>query len=193
MPKKTFENAETAQAVLITQVKNNQKDLREQIIHGCAIQKRIDVFEEPLEKAHGRLEKRIYEVFLAQPMLNKWENDWPYLRHIIRVTRQRDLLNRTEKERQTVSYYVTNGKLSAAEYGKYIRQHWSIENKLHHVKDVAFQEDRQTKRCNPGIYSTCMNWSLNIMKIEKCENIKKRLMKNSMDFNQLKNMIKNVL
>ncbi|MDR0632075.1 MAG: hypothetical protein LBF54_02455, partial [Holosporaceae bacterium] len=38
-----------------------------------------------IDKIHGRIEKRKYEVFDASPMLDKWRNDWPYIRKVIRV------------------------------------------------------------------------------------------------------------
>jgi predicted transposase YbfD/YdcC len=193
LPKKTFECAEFVHAKLITQVKDNQEELRKQIIHGCSIQKSIDVFEEEFDKAHGRIEKRTYEVFQAIPMLNKWQNDWPYLRYIIRVTRHRHLYKTQKEASNTVSYYVSNAALSAQEYGQYIREHWFIENKLHHIKDVSFQEDKQTKLRNPTIYSTCINWALNIMKMNKSKNIKRSLFKNSLDFQILNGVIESFL
>lgn len=122
-------------------------------------------------------------------MLNKWQDDWPYLRYIIRVTRHRHLYKTQKEASNTVSYYVSNAALSAQKYGQYIREHWFIENKLHHIKDVSFQEDKQTKLCNPTIYSTCINWALNIMKINKSKNIKRNIFKNSLDFQILINVM----
>ncbi|GHU14266.1 hypothetical protein FACS189449_10690 [Alphaproteobacteria bacterium] len=79
MPKKTFESAEDAKAILITQVKNNQPSLLNQIELGCSICKPTAVIENDLDKEHGRIEQL--------PMLNKWQDEWPFLRKIIRVTK----------------------------------------------------------------------------------------------------------
>lgn len=39
--KRTFEYAETVGAIFITQAKDNQEDLREQLEHGCKMQQVI--------------------------------------------------------------------------------------------------------------------------------------------------------
>jgi predicted transposase YbfD/YdcC len=174
LPKKTLECAEKAGAVLITQVKNNQKMLLRQIAF-CAQKQRIkDFFEDPPDKAHGRIEQRKYEIFEANPMLNKWKDDWPHIRSVIRVTRLRN-------DRVTISYYVSNGILSAQEFGRYIRKHWFIENKLHYVKDAIFGEDKSRKRVKPCIFSTFVDWSINLFKEKGVKNIRKELYMNAMD------------
>ena len=58
----------------------------------------------------------------------RWQEDWPYLRYIIRVTRHRHLYKTQKEASKTVSHYVSNAALSAQEYGQYIREHWFIEN-----------------------------------------------------------------
>ena len=172
MPKKTFELAEEANAKLITQLKNNQPILKKQIEHGCNIQKPTEIFEEPIDKKHGRIEKRKYEVFSPNPMLNKWKEDWPYIRQVIKVTRYREVLGLNSKRTIQSSYYVSNTSLSAKSYAKAIRGHWAIENKLHYVKDKVFMEDKYVKRINPYIFSYLINFCLNIIKIKKAKNIK---------------------
>ncbi len=181
MPKKTFECAATAGATLITQVKGNQQSLLNQVEHGCKIQKFVDVFVEDLDKAHGRLEQRGYEVFDALPMLKKWKKDWPYIVNIIRVTRYRERLRVDKTPSEEVSYYVSNVSLKAEEYGQYIRRHWLIENKVHHVKDVAFQEDKTVKRVNPFIFSTCIDFSLNRLRSIKNNSIRQNVYGASLD------------
>ena len=192
MPKKTFECAHAAGATLITQAKDNQEDLRKQLVHGCNVHQYIDRYEDCVDKAHGRIEQRTYEVFTALPMLNKWQEDWPFITEVIRVTRYREE-HKKAKPSKTVHYYVSNGNLTAKKYGKYIREHWWIENKLNNIKDVAFQEDLQTKQCNPFIYSSCIDIALNIMRIKNVENIKSELYRNSLEFKVLYENIKNIL
>ena len=46
------------------------------------------------------------------------------------------------------------------------RQHWSVENSLHHVKDRSWDEDRHTLR-RPGlgeIFAALVNASLNVLR-----------------------------
>jgi len=181
LPKKTFECADLAGAKLITQVKGNQKALLGQIKHGCKIQKPVDTIVEDWEKSHGRLEQRGYEVFSALPMLNKWQEDWSYIQNIIRVTRFRQRLYGGEEPSQEVTYYASNASFSAQEYSQYIRQHWFVENKMHHVKDVSFQEDKTVKRVNPFIFSACIDFSLNRLRKNKDMSIKQKIYQSSLN------------
>lgn len=193
MPKKTFECAEKTGVILITQVKDNQENLRKQIKHGCSVQNSISYHQDTITKEHGRIEQRTYEVFSADPMLKKWKKDWPFIRHIIRVTRYRHVLQKNTSPSKTVHYYVTNGELEVLEYASYIRKHWWIENKVHYVRDVAFQEDSHRKQCNPFIYAVCIDMAINIMKLQNVDNIKSCIYKNSLDFLSLYKQIKELL
>ena len=179
--KKTFECAEAVEAIFITQAKDNQENLRKQLAHGCRVQAPIECHQDDITKAHGRIERRTYEVFKALPMLNKWQEEWPYIREVVRVTRYREELNKTQPT-QTEHYYVSNRALNASGYAKYIREHWLIENKVNNIKDIAFQEDSQTKRINPYIYSVCIDIALNIAKLNGVKNIKSSLHENCLDF-----------
>ncbi|MDR0555810.1 MAG: hypothetical protein LBG20_02260 [Holosporaceae bacterium] len=68
--------------------------LKNQLEHGCIIQKPLESHEDEIDKNHVRIEKRRYEVFDASPMLDKWRNDWPYIRKVIRVTRFRQPISK---------------------------------------------------------------------------------------------------
>ena len=51
---------------------------------------------------------------------------------------------------------------------KLFRNHWSIENNLHHVKDRSWDEDVHTLR-RPGlgeVFATLVNVSLNALRLE---------------------------
>lgn len=48
-----------------------------------------------------------------------------------------------------VAYYITSltrDRANAARLGELIRSHWSIENRLHHVRDVTLGEDASRVR-----------------------------------------------
>jgi predicted transposase YbfD/YdcC len=53
-------------------------------------------------------------------------------------------------------YYLASASWSAAELLHASRQHWQIENGLHWVKDVTFQEDDPPRR---GGYAP-VNWAI---------------------------------
>jgi predicted transposase YbfD/YdcC len=119
-------------------------------------------------------------MFDATPVLENLQKDWPYIRSIIKVTRYREVIG--QKASEEVSYYVTNKKLRIEEIAKYIRDHWHIENKLHHVKDTAFMEDCTVKRVNPAIFSISIDIALNIMRKNKEFNITGTMHGNCMNF-----------
>jgi predicted transposase YbfD/YdcC len=49
-----------------------------------------------------------------------------------------------------VRYYIGSKPGKAKEYARYIRGHWGIENSLHWVLDMAFDEDRSRTRKDHG-------------------------------------------
>ena len=72
------------------------------------------------------------------------EAPWPHLRQVCRVRRRRVRL-RTGEVEDEVSYAVTSlgpDRADAARLLRLLRGHWGIENRLHWVRDVTFDEDR---------------------------------------------------
>lgn len=159
--KKTFEAAGQANATLITQVKDNQETLRKQLEHGMKIQEPMDIFESEWECAHGRIERRTYEVFDATRCLKKFP-EWKEIHQMIRVHRIREVKGGKRSEETPI--YVCNDSLPAKDYARYIREHWAIENKLNYVKDVSFDEDATKHHINPINFSTCISFALNIVR-----------------------------
>jgi predicted transposase YbfD/YdcC len=61
---------------------------------------------------------------------------------VIEIERTREYDNKLTSE---VVYGITSfssGEASAEKILFYIRRHWAIENELHHVRDMTFNEDR---------------------------------------------------
>jgi predicted transposase YbfD/YdcC len=92
------------------------------------------------DKAHGRLERRTLESTMA---LNDYL-DWPGVAQVLRRTCQRTEL-KTGKTTTHVRLAVTSlprHMVSLAQVELLWRRHWTIENQLHHVRDVSFGEDQ---------------------------------------------------
>ena len=142
-------------------MKDNQETLRKQLAHGIKIGQPLDQFESEWECAHDRIEKRIYDVFDAQPCLRKFP-EWKAIKQMIRVHRVREIKGGNTSVEEPI--YVCNDLLTARNYATYIRDHWLIENGLNYVKDVSFSEDASKRHINPTIFSTCISLALNIIR-----------------------------
>lgn len=124
-------------------VKGNQPELLEAI---------ETLFKEPAQpgearwqdtqwhKEHGRLEMR---QVVASELLNDYL-DWPAVGQVLQRTCVR-ITQKTQKKSQEVSYAVTSvthEQATVAQMATLWREHWTIENKSHYVRDETLGEDR---------------------------------------------------
>lgn len=126
-----------------------------------ASKKELEIDEE-CDKGHGRVEVRRCSVCWDinwLPEKEKWED----LNCIIEVE---SLRIEGKKETTEKRYYLSSLKTSAKEIGKAIRSHWSIENSLHWVLDVTFNEDRSRirKRNGPENMAIVKHTVLNLLR-----------------------------
>lgn len=117
-----------------------------------------------LEKSHGRIEKRTCKVITDMDWICKQAN-WKNLQSIISVESERTILATGEQQSET-RYYIASLMDSAERFLSIIRQHWSIENKLHWSLDVTFREDLSTKQAGNAAenFSTITKVALNLLK-----------------------------
>ena len=64
-------------------------------------------------------------------------------------------------------------RASAAQLLAYNRGHWQIENRLHHVRDMAYDEDRsQVRRGHrPHVMATVRNVAISLLRLAGAESI----------------------
>ena len=95
----------------------------------------FDAFDE----SHGRLVRR--RVFVS-PAAGELEplRGWPDLRAVLAVEAIRGITG-TGKVEAEIRYFLTSCGDDPAVLARAIRRHWSVENALHWVLDVAFRED----------------------------------------------------
>lgn len=90
-----------------------------------------------VETNRGRRERREYFALPARDSLPGFA-DWANLATIVMVIRV-TLVN--GRETAEVSYFLSSLPAKVKALAKLIRQHWSIESRLHWVLDVTFTED----------------------------------------------------
>jgi len=104
------------------------------------------------------------------------------------VERKRDICD-TKKKRwkstDETAYYISTISLSAEEFCKAVRNHWGIENRNHHVRDVSMNEDKSRIRNNPGIFARLRSFALNILRVNKVKNIADELFYNCVSFGNI--------
>lgn len=94
--------------------------------------------KETVDKEHGRFEKRYYLITDRIDWLEE-KADWTGLNSIGMVISERMVKDVTTVERR---YYLSSLP-AKADIFSHVVQHWSVENQLHWVLDVTFNEDRQ--------------------------------------------------
>lgn len=121
-------------------------------------------FWESVEKGHGRLETRRY-----------WQSDrigwfadlgaWDSLRSVGVVEAVREIEGKISVERR---YYLSSLTLDAPRFARAVRSHWGVENQLHWVLDVVFNEDQSRARLQHASenLATLRRWSLNLLKAD---------------------------
>jgi len=98
--------------------------------------------ERPDRPSHGRQEQRSAVVVPADELADK--HAFPGLAAVGRVELRRRLNGRNEPP--MVRYFLLSHRLSPTELVAITRSHWTIENQLHWVLDVVFDEDRARSR-----------------------------------------------
>ena len=154
----------------LIQVKNNQKYLLRQIKHNISHTAPIAVDHQE-ERNRGRKEIRHLELY---DNIEGIDPSWSGLSRIIYVKRSGHRKETGAYEQQ--HYYITSVTTNDARYlAQGIRGHWEIENRLHYVKDVHFNEDGC--RINVGqavqVQSILINASMNIYRALGFRSIKK--------------------
>ena len=102
-----------------------------------------------VEKGHGRTETRDTFVAPATPAMVA-AGAWVGLATIVMVMRQCVDHGRGTSSDE-VRYFISSLPARVKRLAGAVRQHWGIENGLHWVLDVAFNEDRMRQRDRNGI------------------------------------------
>lgn len=126
-------------------------------------------------KGHGRIEVRKIQTSTA---LNDYVS-FPYTAQVCRIERTVYNLNGELMRKETV-YGITSlteEKADAKRLLNLSRGHWSIENRLHWVRDVTFDEDRSQIRTKEGprVMATLRNLVISLFRLHDVTNIAQAL------------------
>lgn len=190
LSKKTLKSVKKSGNEAIIQVKGNQKTLLKSCEQTADKSKKANDQYISKDKGRNRIEIRKVETFTSLKYLPKRiKEEWgKYLKMIIKVKRERKEFNTIEKrwtKSCEISYYISTINLTAKESAKAVRQHWSIENRNHYVRDVAMKEDKSRIRVGADMFVRLRSFSLNILRANKVENISQELFKNGLNIDRI--------
>ncbi|NIM97200.1 MAG: ISAs1 family transposase [candidate division Zixibacteria bacterium] len=130
---------------------------------------------ETIDKGHGRLEIR--QIWRSTE-LNDYL-DFPYVQQVFCVRREVTHL-KSGKETEEIAYGTTSLSPQKANPNRLLqlnRGHWGIENRLHYVRDVTFDEDRSQIRTRnaPRVMASLRNFAISLLRCFQIKNIAKML------------------
>jgi predicted transposase YbfD/YdcC len=143
-------------------VKRNQPGLHAQL--ASLPWRQVPVADDTRERGHGRDERRTLKITGVAAGLA-----FPHAAQAIQIVRRRRPGGRKKWSRETV-YAITSLtaiQASPAELAAITRGHWMIEDRLHWVRDMDYDEDRSQVRTasGPRVMATLRNLALTILRL----------------------------
>ncbi len=141
-------------------------------------------FYRKTEKGHGRVETRTLESSWvlceanAALKLPKYL-DWPGSKQVMRRTCRRVKLS-TGEISEEVTYGITSlgwGQAGAKELERLWRGHWTIENRVHYVRDVTMGEDQNQMHTGnaPQVLAALRNGIISLLRVSGWKSIAEAL------------------
>ena len=150
------------------------------------------------EKNRDRYEYREYRIINDPACVSRAKKEWPFLKSVgyveqtrIRLVRDREGNDITpdretfrregssrqpsprkgdeEKDDIQVVGIVSDMEMSAEDMGKCKRDHWSVENRLHHVLDDTFREDRSPAKKSKNNLALIRKFAYNILRLAQIQ------------------------
>ena len=115
---------------------------------------------------HGRRARRTIKAALAP--------SWIEFDGAAQVAQVRRTVTRNGKKTVEVVYLITSDRAAdPATLAAWVRGHWHIENKLHWVRDVTYQEDKSLVRTGnaPRVMATLRGLAISLLRLDGHANI----------------------
>lgn len=151
------------------------------------------------EKNRDRHEYRDYRIINDAACVSRTKKEWPFLKSVgyveqtrIRMVRDgegnditpgREAFQREGSARQPaplrgdgekadvqVVGIVSDMEMTAEDMGRCKREHWSVENRLHHVLDDTFREDRSPAKKSKNNLALIRKFAYNILRLAQIQN-----------------------
>ena len=124
-----------------------------------------------LDKGHGRIEKREYQLLTELSWLEQ-KDEWEGLKGLGCV---KSTVIEKGETREFTRYFITS-LTDLDEFANSVRKHWAIENNLHWCLDVIFKEDasRARKDNSPLVLNIMRKIALNLVTQAQYKRISKR-------------------
>jgi len=115
---------------------------------------------------HGRRARRTIKVALAPA--------WIGFEGAAQVAQLRRTVVKKGKKTIEVVYLITSDRMASPQtLAAWVRRHWHIENKLHWVRDVTYQEDKSLVRTGnaPRVMASLRSLAISILRLDGHANI----------------------
>ncbi len=124
------------------------------------------------DRGHGRTEQRTTRV---APVTSDSAITFPHAAQVFRVRRDVGGLG-GQRVRKEVAHCITSlnaEQASPEQLARYIRGHWSIENRLHWVRDVTYDEDKSQAPTGTGprVMASLCNLAISALRLHGHTNI----------------------